>query len=192
VIRYRDTLSRSQPPPWLAGAPNLHRRPGREGEVWVCGDVIFASPDGPWLPIGDGYEVAGPVDNHTDYLKGAAWVSTEPVQDLYGREWQAPRILDAAGERVFRVSYGADFLPSLTPEQYRMLDMAKVARDAIAASTSGTQDAGTQMACRWAAEFLACTYRLPVPAIAALCVMDDMLAIGTLSVAIGLSCEVKP
>lgn len=191
MIRFRDTLSRSQPPPFLVGAANLNRRPARAGEIWVAGDPMFADDAGPWRAIGDGYEVAGPVDNHDAYRKAALWVSTEPVSDLAGRFWEAPRILDAAGERVFRVNYGPDFLPELTPEQYRMMDVAKAARDAIAASTSGTQDAGTQAACRWAAELLACTYHLPVPAIAALCIMDDTLTVGVISGAIGLQCMVQ-
>lgn len=192
MIRFRDTMSRSQPPPWLVGAANLSRRPARDGELWACGDALFLTDAGPWVDIGDGYHVAGHVSDHTDYLRASTWFDSESVTDMHGNAWEIPRVTDASGNRVFRVSYGKEFLPELTPEQYHVMEVCKAARDAIAASTDGVQDVGVQAACRWAAELMARSYHLPVSAIAALCIMDDHLAIGALSVAIGLSCEVQP
>lgn len=192
MIRFRDTLSRSQPPPWMAGAANLNRRPSREGELWACGDALYLTDAGPWVDIGDGYHVSGPIDGHTAYARRATWFDVEQVADMHGNLWDIPRIMDSTGNRVFRVSYGNDFLPELTPEQYHVMEVCKAARDAIAASTDGVQDVGVQAACRWAAELMARSYHMPVSAIAALCIMDDQLAIGALSVAIGLSCEVQP
>jgi len=159
--------------------------------LWGVGDALTLDGGGIWNDLADGYAVAGPVDAHEAYQKRQSWFSTVEVEDLSGRVWQAPRIIDASGERVFRVAYGRDFLPELTAEQYRILDVAKAARDAIAASTSGTQDATTQMACRWAAELLACTYHLSVDSIATLRIMDDALAVAVISAAIGLSCKAE-
>lgn len=192
MIRFRDTLNRSKPPAWLAGARNLHRRASVMGELWACGDALYLTDAGPWKPIGDGYEVAGPVESWDDYRRADSWFNTEDAHDMAGRAWAIPRVLDENGDRAFRVAYGADFLPELSPEQYHVLEVAKAAKDAIDASTRGVQDAGVQAACRWAAELIARAYHLPVPAIAALCILDDDLATGALSVAIGMRCEVKP
>lgn len=189
MIRFRDTLSRSAPPSWLVGAANLHRRPHRDGELWACGDALYLDDAGPWRDVGDGYAVAGPVEAWGAYRKGESWADFEPVADLRGRLWMAPRVLDATGERVFRVAYGPDFLPELTPEQYRMLDIAKAARDALTAGQTGVQDVPMQTACRWAAELLGVAYHLPVPAVAALAILDDALSVGVLSVAIGAQVE---
>lgn len=186
MIRFRDTLHRNAPPPWLAKATGLQRRTDPHGVLWACGDAYLLGAEGAWAAIGDGYEVAGPADNHDDYLSVPPWVSTAPVEDITGRIWEVPRILDVAGERAFRVNYGADFLPSLTPQQYRLTEVAKAARDAVIAATNGTQDVGVQAACRWSAEFLTTTYCLPVDAIARLSILDDMLAVGVLSAAIGV------
>jgi hypothetical protein len=190
VIRFRDTLSRSTPPPWLAGAENLHRRQSRCGELWACGDALYLTDAGPWRDIGDGYEVSGPVESWEDYRKREDWAEFDIVTDLRGREWAAPRVIDAAGDRVFRVAYGPDFLPELTAEQYRMLDVAKAARDALTAGAAGTQDVPMTIACRWAADLLGVAYRLPVPAVAALAIMDDGLAAAVLATAVGAGVEV--
>lgn len=189
MIRFRDTLSRPAPPPWLAGADSLHRRPSRDGELWMCGDALYMTDAGPWRDIGDGYQVAGPVESWEDYRTRADWAEFDTVTDLRGRKWAAPRVIDAAGDRVFRVAYGPDFLPELTAEQYRMLDVAKAARDALTAGERGTQDVPMNVACRWAADLLSVAYRIPVPAVAALAILDDGLATGILSVAIGADVE---
>jgi len=171
--------------------PNVHRRASAGGELWMRGDAVCLSDAGPWRPISDGYEVAGPVEAAEDYEREPTWFSVERVADMAGREWAVPRILDASGNRAFRVGYGADFLPELTAEQTYILEIAKAARDAIAASTSGTQDAGVQVACRWAASLLSVSYSLPIEAIAGLRILDDVLVIATISASIGLSCRVE-
>jgi hypothetical protein len=191
MIRFRDTLNRSSAPPWLIGAHNLHRKPSRDGELWACGDAFYLTDAGPWRELGDGYEVAGPIDAFQDYRRADSWFSVCQAYDMHGNAWDIPKILDAAGNRVFRVSYGRDFMPELSAEQYRILEVAKAAKDAIAASTDGVQDVGVQAACRWAAELLTVSYHLPIEAIAELCIMDDDLAVGALSIAISLTCAVQ-
>jgi hypothetical protein len=155
--------------------------------LWAVGDAMTLDESGSWLNIGDGYAVAGPGDEHAAYRKAQSWFMTEPVTDLTGRVWHIPRIIDGDGERVFRVAYGADFTPALTPEQYRMMDIAKAARDGIVASESGVQDVDMQMCCRWVADMLACAYHLPPAAIGALCILDDALVVG----AMRASCQVN-
>ena len=191
MIRFRDTQSRTGPPPWLADVPNVHRRASAGGELWMRGDAVCLSDAGPWRPVVDGYEVAGPVESAEDYEREPTWFSVERVADMAGREWAVPCILDASGNRAFRVGYGANFLPELTAEQTYILEIAKAARDAIAASTSGTQDAGVQVACRWAAALLSVTYSIPVEAIAGLRILDDVLVVAAISASIGLSCRVE-
>ena len=191
MIRFRDTQNRTGPPQWLADMPNVHRRASSGGDLWMRGDAVCLSDAGPWRPISDGYEVAGPVESAEDYEIDPTWFSIRRVTDMAGREWAIPSVLDANGDRAFRVGYGPDFLPELTAVQYHVLEIAKAARDAIAASTSGTQDAGVQVACRWAASLLSVAYSLPVDAIAALRILDDVLVIGAISAAIGLSCRVE-
>jgi hypothetical protein len=192
VIRFRDTKNRPNPPPWLAGAPNLHRRQSAEGELWMCGEALYLDGSGTWTPIGDGYEVAGPVESWAVYQRTYGWVDLAEVTDMCGRTWMAPRILNESGERAFRVHYGADFLPSPTAEQYRMMEIADAARDALRAAAAGTQEVPMQMACRWAAELLGTAYRLPVDAIAVLGILDDVLTIGVINVGAAVEVEVAP
>jgi hypothetical protein len=189
VIRFRDTHCRPAPPPWLIGGQDLIQRQGRDATLWALGDPITLGPDGDWRPLGDGYEVCGPVEQTSDYERGMPWLTCVPVEDMHGRTWLAPRVLDAAGERVFRVAYGPDFLPALSPQQYRLLDIAKAARDAMAAGESGTQDVPMSTAARWAAELLCAAYHLSPESIAALEILDDLLIAAVIGAAIGLSVE---
>jgi hypothetical protein len=190
MIRFRDTLSRPQPPPWLEGAANLNRRPARDGELWACGDTLYLTDAGPWRDIGDGYAVAGPVADTEAYRRAECWADFDDVPDLRGHMWSVPRVMDAAGERLFRVSYGPDFLPELTPQQSRMLEVAKAARDALTAGQQGTQDVDMRLACQWAAELLCVGYHLSVKSVAGLGILDDALVIGALSLAVGADVEV--
>jgi hypothetical protein len=192
VIRFLDRLSRPTAPAWLAGAEGLAQRRCRDGVLWAIGDPITLGDDGPWIDIGDGISVAGPVESHAEYERNAAWLRTVTVSDLRGRAWEVPVILDERGERAFCVSYGADFLPAPTPEQYRMLDIAKAARDALIAASSGTQDIPMQMACRWAAELLCASYHLTPETVAALAILDDELVLQIIGNAVGLPVEVAP
>lgn len=190
MIRFRDTKNRNAPPPWLTKAVGLQRRADPHGTLWACGDAYLLGSDGDWCALGDGYEVAGPVEDQDTYRRESAWLDVVDVQDLSGREWVAPRILDASGERAFRVSYGADFLPHLSPEQYRYVDIAKAARDGLATGAAGVQDVPMPTACRWAAELLCAVYHLPPGAIGHLCILDDLLVTSVLGAAIGLGVEV--
>lgn len=190
MIRFRDTLNRPQPPPWLEGAANLNRRPARDGELWACGDALYLTDAGPWRDIGDGYQVAGPADNPDDYRRADTWAQFGTVIDLRGREWAVPSVIDIAGERLFSVAYGPDFLPELTPQQERMMAVARAARDALTAGGKGTQDVDMRLACQWAAEFLCVAYHWSVPTVAGLGILDDALVIGTLQYGASVDVEV--
>ncbi len=98
------------------------------------------------------------------------------------RWWACPVILDADGRRAFRVAYGDNWMPALTPEQERAEAIAREARAAL----TGGQDPGTAVGCQWAAELLAMTHHLHPRVIAALHLMDDMLMAETLTIAAGL------
>ncbi len=174
----------------MAGADDLVQRQSRDGTLWAIGDALTLGDDGPWLDIGDGYAVAGPVTEHQAYQRQASWLKTQDVTDLHGRDWAVPLILTADGDRAFQVCYGRDFLPAPTPEQYRMLDVAQAARDALIANAGGTQDVPMVMACRWAAELLCASYHLTPDAVAALTILDDALVLALIGASVGLSVEV--
>lgn len=190
MIRFLDSSRSPQPPAFLRGATELQQRQSRNGTLWGCGDVYELDESGEWTALSETLSVAGPVDGHARYLRRTPWVRTVEVTDINGISWMAPRILDKAGERVFSVSYGIDFLPRLTPEQYRAMDIAKAARDALVAASAGTQDVDMALAARWAAELLAIPYHFPVEAIAALGILDDAIIPGALHVATDLRLEV--
>lgn len=189
MIRFRDIKNRPAPPAWLVGAPDLVQRASRDGMLWGIGDALTLDGGGIWHDIGDGISVAGPVDAHEAYQRRYSWFTTDEVEDLSGRVWHIPRIVDGNGERAFRVAYGPDFLPALTAEQYAMLEIAKAARDGIAASESGVQDVDMPTACRWAAVLLSCSYHLNVGSVAHLRILDDALVVGALQVACGIRAE---
>lgn len=189
MIRFRDTKSRPSTPAWLAGAPDLVQRASLHGMLWGVGDALTLDAGGVWHDLADGYAVAGPVDAHEAYQRRQSWFTTVSVEDLSGRVWQIPRILDGNGDRAFRVSYGPDFLPSLTAEQYAMLEIAQAARDGVAASESGVQDVDMPTACRWVAAFLSVAYHLSAEAIGHLRILDDALVVGAIQAACGLRAE---
>jgi hypothetical protein len=189
VIRFRDSKSRPTPPPWLVGASDLVQRVSRDGTLWGAGDALTLDAGGIWHDIGDGIAVAGPTDAHDAYQKRQAWFTTEAVEDLSGRTWEIPRIVDANGERAFRVAYGPDFLPALTAEQYAMIEIAKAARDGVIASQTGVQDVDMPTACRWAAALLCCSYHLNAASVGCLHILDDALVVGAIQAACGVTTE---
>lgn len=189
MIRFRDSKSRPTPPAWLAGAADLVQRASPHGMLWGVGDALTLDGGGVWHDMGEGYAVAGPVDAHDAYQKRQSWFSTVGVEDLSGRVWQIPRILDGNGDRAFRVSYGPGFTPSLTAEQYAMMELAQAARDGVSASESGVQDVDMSIACQWAASFLSVAYHLSPDAIAHLCILDDALVVGAIQASCGLRAE---
>lgn len=199
MILIADTkhADRTTPPSWLAGAPGLQRRDGVDGRWWGIGDGYLVGPqDRPFLQLDDGWRVTllDGFDPRT-IARAQHWCPTRPVADLQGRVWFAPELLNQHGERIFRVSYGEDFLPALTPEQKRAQEIADAARQALitAAKEAANDDQRTgsglpvSVAGRWAAELLALVNHVSVPVLGKLGLLDDALIGGVLLLATGLS-----
>lgn len=189
MIRFRDSTRLPHPPEFLRGAVGLQQRHAQGGTLWGCGDVFALDDGGEWSSLSSTLEVAGPNDGADAYLRRQSWARTADAADMHGTIWQAPRIIDRSGDRVFSVSYGPDFLPRLTPEQYRATDVAKAARDALIAAVDGAQDIDMALAARWAAELLAVSYHLSVDAIASRGILDDVLIPSVLGVGIDMRLE---
>lgn len=196
MILYEDTRAhlRQDPPPWLlngeAHAPDLCRRDGLGvnlrwwgiGDPWLCGPQTRAV----WHDLDDGWRVClvgGQVEPER-LGRVQRWCDLAPAVDLVGRQWGAPVILASDGTPIYRVRYGKDFLPAKTPEQNRAEKIAMAAREAIISGALASMD--MSVACQWAAELQATTKHVTPEAIGALGLMDDALALSTLSVAVTL------
>ena len=124
-------------------------------------------------------------------LRAQAWYDTKTVTDLSARAWAAPVILTPGGTRAFRVSYGTDWLPSLTPEQARAHEIATAARtELIRASQDEDGDMDMRAMCQWAAELLAITHHITPRIVGALALLDDALAAGVVSAATSINFQV--
>jgi hypothetical protein len=198
MIIYRDSKphERSGPPPWLAGAMELYQRDGigipfrfwGVGSPWLVGEHA----DRKWHSLADGWHccmVDGPEPELLQ--RNQRWCDTDRAVDLGGNQWLAPRLLSEDGTAIYRVSYGADWLPSLTPEQYRADDVAKAARAALLVNKEGGPAPDQRAVCQWAAELLCVTHHLDTSVIAALSLLDDALVLTTLSAACGLPLKLQ-
>ena len=193
MICYRDTKphQRSTPPPWLVGAADLCQRDGigipfrfwGVGSAWLVGD----HPQRKWVPLPDGWECCQ-VDGVEPHLlvRAQRWCDTAAAYDLAANRWEAPRVLSEDGTAIYRVAYGADWLPSLTPEQYRADDVAKAARAAMLIQKAGGPSPDQRAICQWSAELLCVTHHLDTSVIAALSLLDDALVLTTIASACGL------
>jgi hypothetical protein len=188
VIVVRDSLSRKTPPPWMAGAADLNCRESDAGTLWGIGDGYLLGPQPVWRDLGDGYAVGGTVDatDPVSLRRSQLWADCAEVPDLHARMWSVPSIIGLDGCRRFRVAYGAGYLPSLTPEQYRALDIANAAREAAAADSLPME-----IAAQYAAELLCMSTHLSVEVVQAMTMLDDVLILGVINTAIGVSCEVQ-
>ena len=184
-------------PPWLEGwEPS---RPGvalchRDSEgghlVGVCDELVF-KPANRWFPVGDtGWEVGrvpGTTFEPGDLARvGVLWCDSVGVADLKGRRWNAPVLLNPAGQRAFRVAYGKSWLPELTEEQDRALAIATEAQREIGAGEASTLEMA--VGCQWAAELLCLTHHLHPDVIQALGFLDDRLVPAVLEAAAGVPC----
>jgi hypothetical protein len=122
-----------------------------------------------------------------EQLRAHLWAEPVPVQDLQGRQWFAPKILNDAGQRAFSVAYGRDWLPALTPAQSRALAIATAAKTAF----DGADDPDMPTCCQWAAELLTVCHHLPVDAVGACAMLDDALVIGILAAATSADLEFR-
>lgn len=182
MIRVLDTLGRVSAPAWMVGAADLQCRPCRDGVLWGIGDGALLCDLGPWVEIGDGYRVCGDQPPGELERGDPAW-PTIAVADMRGQAWQAPAVLDEKGNRAFRVSFGPDWLPALTPAQARAMNLADEVRSAM---QSG-RDVPMAVCCQWSAEFLSLTHYLSPKVIAACGLLDEALVIQVMSSAAGLA-----
>lgn len=192
MILYEETSPREDgaPPTWLEGAHDLQRREGPGKRWWGIGSGAFVGdqPTAKWLPLGGGLRAV--------LLKGfdprtlahaQQWCPTTYAADLQGRVWLVPCVLSQSGDRQFRTAYGADFLPSLTPEQAKAEAVAKAARGAIVASVADQTGIPMNLACRWAADLLCAVNHVSVDTVAGLGLLDDALIAAILYSAAGLT-----
>ena len=195
MIVYRDKRKLEGPscPEWIAewqpvAGHALCHRDTEAGHIVGVGDPLLFRPAARWFEVDQDWEAAlvGKEPNPGVLARSVIWCDVRPVQDLAERVWMAPVILTEKGERAFRVSYGSNWLPSLTPAQERAEKIAKAARDALAGG-----GANMAVACQWAAELLCVTYHLHVNVISNLALLDDRLVPEVLGVAAGLPLEVS-
>ncbi len=190
MILYRDLqqAERTSPPEWCMDgdgnwAPNLQSREDSGGRLWGIGDAYLLGPykDG-WHDLAGGWQMRVVDKIEPRHLfRSERWVDCEPVYDLFGTAWQAPTILAYSGVRIFRVTYGKDFLPKLTIRQERAEAIANEARIAFQRTKAAGDGVDMVLACQWAAELLSQVHYLTPEVIAAAGILDDDLTIGILS-----------
>lgn len=196
AIIYLDTEKAAGPscPEWLEGWQPVyghglcHRDSDKGHLVGVCDPLLFSPPNNSrqWRDVDSRWKCAqiGREVNHGVLARDVLWCDVRPVKDLKEQAWMAPVILTEQGTRAFRVSYGANWLPELTPEQDRAERIAEAARDAMSGG-----GADMAVACQWAAELLSVTYHLHPQVFAALALLDDLLVPEVLGAACGLPLE---
>lgn len=176
MILYRHPIAADgtpAAPPWLDGAPAVvhgetqtHRLAGI-GEDYQMGD----RPGAAWLDVGGGWEALrvlpdAPIQIH----RRLSWARSRVVADAEGREWQVPVILTVTGAPAIIAVMGEDWLPAYTPQQRRLLDVAKAAQQALDA-----RNLPAQASCQWAAEAIEAANHVTVKGIQRLGLLDTHL-----------------
>lgn len=193
MIVWRNSYLGGQPavPPCLEGWEprgdfQLVHRDTAEGHVVGVGDPLVWSPPRRWQSVADGWEVSivpGAKISPSALARVQIWCDVSAVEDLQRRPWFAPSIRRKGGGRAFRVAYGRDWLPELTPDQRRAEEICAAVQDAIGQETPMT------VACQWAAELLTMTHHLTTEAFAALALLDEPLVVGTLKISAALEID---
>jgi hypothetical protein len=168
-----------------AGATLVHRETDK-GHIVGVGDPLVWTEPRRWVEIEDGWSVAlvpGITFDPRHLVRLQGWADVLEVCDMQRRAWHAPVIRRKGGGRAFRVAYGKDWLPALTPEQERAEEICRAALDAANLETP------MSVACQWAAELLSMTHHLTPSALAALALVDEVSAVGTLQVSASLEIE---
>jgi hypothetical protein len=187
MIVIRDPHQRRAPPPWMAGAPNLQEREAQAGKLWGIGPAWLLGPaDHGWESLPDGYQVRLVGEIEPQLLRRRqVWCDTMLAHSMDGAPWIVPVILSVDGRRSFRVNYGPNYLPTLTDEQGHALAVAEEVRTLLAA-ISERQGVDASLMVRYAAYLLALTNHITPEILAALRLIDDVLALDTLTAASGL------
>lgn len=189
MIVYRDKQRRLTAPSWLDGAPDLARRESADFSYWGIGESYLCGPQPhlEWSDVGGDYAATIVGDLSTERLHRAQrWCDITHGPDMQGRRWAIPAPLTLAGERAFRVAYGADFLPLLTIPQKRTEEIARAARGALIAASDDNSGIPMATACAWTAELLSVTNYVSPKVLAALGLIDDILVAAVLYGASGI------
>jgi hypothetical protein len=190
LVYLRKQAGPPEVPPWLDGwkAPAEHlalcHRDSDAGHMVGAGDPLLMCQPAKWKTLSADWLV-GETERTVNagiLTRDQLWCDIEVVADLKETPWVAPRILNKAGGRAFRVAYGADWLPALSDEQARAEKIALAAREALL--SAGSVD--MPIACQWAAELLCVTYHLHPQVFAAFALLDDRLVPEVLGAAAGL------
>jgi hypothetical protein len=187
MIQYFHTTAR--PPPWLLKARNLAHRQVAEGTTFGVGTgwMLQPPPEGALLlSKPHDYRVWMNDDGPSPegLTRASPWCGTQLVLDGEDRIWTAPVILDAQGQRAFKVRYDSAWKPALTPAQEDLLVRAQETRlwlDGYA-RTGEAPDSGFGAAT--AAHFLSEANHITTEVIGALQLMDDVLMLATLLAAV--------
>ncbi len=168
-----------------ANAQLVHRE-SEGGHIVGVGDPLIWNNPRRWELLSDNWSVAlvpGVPFEPRLLTRLQGWADVAEVQDMQRRTWHAPCIRRKGGGRAFRVAYGRDWLPALTPEQERAEAICAAVVEAI------EQETPMSVACQWAAELLSLTHHVTPEALAAVALIDDTLALEVLRVAANLEIE---
>jgi hypothetical protein len=168
------------------GAQLVHRDLGNGQHVVGVGDPIVWNAPRHWDELSDGWSAAlvpGVPFEPRLLARIQGWADVAAVEDMHRRTWLAPLIRRKGGGRAFRVSYGRNWLPSLTAEQIRAEEICAAALEAA------EQDTPMAVACQWAAELLSMSHHVTPDVLAALALIDETLAINVLRVSASLEIE---
>lgn len=190
MIVYRDKQRRLTAPSWLDGAPDLARREAADFNYWGIGEAYLCGeqPRADWQDVGDGYAACIVGTLNTERLhREQRWCDITHGPDMQGRRWTIPAPLTLAGERSFRVAYGADYLPKLTDTQRRTEEIARAARGALIAASDDDSGLPMATACAWTAGLLSVTNYVTPAVLGALGLIDDVLVAAVLYGAGGIT-----
>lgn len=148
------------------------------------GDALAFPTPRRWADLDGGWKVGlnSPRFDPRALVRSQGWADLNIARDMHGREWYVPVVRSAKGGRAYRVAYGRDWLPELTPEQARADEISEAAVSAIL----GGGEFGMSVACQWAAELLSMAAHITPEVIAALVLMDDTLTVDVLTKSLNL------
>lgn len=178
--------SETSPPPWLVGARDLVCRPDpRGGMLYGIGpSYLLGGMPEQTIEVEGGWRswVNGAIEPER-LFRNTRWCNLAPAEDLEGRVWYVPVILDAKGRRAFRVRYGTDFKPVLNGDQSRAEETASLARDLfnrLLAAKDEPSDDEQRAQGGWAAQLILLTNHISTLTLLGHELLDETLVAGTL------------